>query len=243
MKKTGLFNISSNNWKLIIIGVVTVFLMSSGVLNFFQDKWNQNIKDANEVLKKEKDEYKASLKALDSIAKASSLRISMLEKRYDSIKLKYDLISAENRFLEKDLKKEKEKIKETPPSEVYSTLNELNPDTINKKEYPFSGVQIKRFYVTYLDKKYYADMNSNLEEQIDLLFSGMLVKDAVIKNSNLQIGSLKSTLTTSQSYITTLEKSNKQINKAYRTERLMKNVFIGTASLEFLIILYQALSK
>lgn len=228
---------------IVIIIIVAIFLMISSVMNFIQDRWNSNIKSDLSQLEKEKADLNRTLKQSRDMFLSAQDSINVYQERYDSLKKEYELISAQMALDEIEYKKRIDSLKNVPANEVYDHLNVIYPDRGMPLNYPFAEPQIRGMLETKVNLDFHVSILSDKEKQIDNLFVQLLSSENVIKNKNIQIGSLETSLTTSRTYNNNLEESNKELSRAYKSERLMKNIMIGTAGVEFLTILYLIFSN
>ena len=229
--------------KTVIIIVVLVFLVVSAMLNWFQDKWNTNLKGQNIELVKSKKQLDKTIKNLTEINNQAQGEISKLEYRYDSLKKSYMLREAEMIIKEDIYKKEILKLKTIPPDQVYKDLITIYQDSINELKFRFTKNQVREFYTTYKSYVYQLDLNTDFEKQLNTLDLSLQSSEEIIKNKNIQIGSLTTKYAATNSYLARVEERNSGLEKSYKSERLSKNIWQGISALEFLVILYKGFEK
>ena len=227
------------NYKYIIIGVIVVLLLCSGVGNWVQDKWNQNLRAERDNLEQLQADLKISLKNLDEQYQLSQDEIIILQAKVDSLEKVYALKTAEIKRKEKLYQEEIARIKNIPPDTVYKKLFAYYPvDFDEALKYPFSTSQIRGIYKSYVDLDYNLGLNEDLNDEIIGLNFNLSLCDEIINNKDVQLGVLKTQVKLSETYTVNLGQLNTNLERSYKSERRGKHIWQGVSALEGMTILY-----
>lgn len=230
----------------ILLVAIILFFVGSGVLNYFQDRRYDNLRQDRDNLKEMKEQLDESVKRLTGQYLQAQESIKTLEQISDSLKAEYVLKELEMDSKEKAYLAEIAAIKDIPPDTIYKQLFVFYPEnTLNDAilKYRFSKNQIRGFYSTHKKLEYNLGLNSDLMAQMSNLNFDLRTKDNIIRNKDVQLGTLRTEIQLKNTYLTNLESNNDLLQKSYRKERTMKRVFMGVSAVELGYILFQSLKE
>jgi len=232
--------------KLRTIGIIValVFLVGSAVMNYFQDRWNDQISQERDDLAEMNKQLKESIKKLTQQYTDAQSDINRLEFISDSLEKENVLRELEIASKEKHYLAEIKKIKNIPPDTIYKRLFVYYPENTSNEnilKYRFSRNQITGFYTTYKRLEYNIGLNRDLTSQITNLNFDVRTKDNIITNKDVQLGTLRTEIQLSNNYIDRLEANAVSLEKSYKSERRSKWIWQGVAGLEFVYIIVKSL--